>query len=141
MKALFLLLAFISSAVMASTPLGITQDEAFATLGYNCGGIKIFPHVSGFDTSGNPQATTFMYTSCSGGGRGSNNYHTVWIRATWDLTGKLLSQVAIAAPCQGLWCVPPGLYDSYSANGYTLSKGTQYDSIYTLNYYPAILNP
>ena len=142
-----MILCLISGFAVAATPLGLTQQQGFADLGYSCGGIRFYPYATGFDVNGNSQADVFMYTACSSGGRGGRTtYHTIWVHATWDLTGKLLSHIAILQPpctAEGfLHCVPTGLQQSYeSGTGYTLSQGTAYDPAYQLNYYPAVISP
>jgi hypothetical protein len=148
---IFAIIFFIATAhsQALSTPLGLTQAQAFADVGHNCGGIRVYPYATGFDANGNAQADVFVYTACSSGGRGgSTSYHTAWVHATWDLNGILLSQIAIAQPpCtrvvpEGfLFCVPAGLQPSYSANGYTLTQGHAYTGAFPLNYYPAVLSP
>lgn len=92
MKAILLSLALIGTVQAAQLPLSISQSQAFAELKYDCGGINLYETATGFDSAGQPQATVYLKTTCSGGGRGSHPViHSMYLTATWDLSGTLLS--------------------------------------------------
>jgi hypothetical protein len=77
--------------------LVMSQGTAFSILGHDCGGIKEYAYVTGFDNSIDPAAgypTGFVQltTRCSTGGKGGKTVtFTAWTADTWDLTGALLS--------------------------------------------------
>jgi hypothetical protein len=79
--------------------LVMSQGTAFSILGHDCGGIKEYAYVTGFDNSidplaGYPTGYILLSTTCGGSGRGGGGgttTYTAWTADTWDLTGALLS--------------------------------------------------
>ena len=75
----------------AATPIRLVlpQGDAFAIVGYDCGGIAEQAFATGFDpSSGYPTGDVYLRTSCSSGGRGAPpSIHTAWASTTWDFTG------------------------------------------------------
>jgi hypothetical protein len=70
------------------------QGTAFSVLGHDCGGIKEYAYVTGFDNSLDPAAgypTGYVQLSTRCGSRGPGTTYTAWTADTWDLTGALLS--------------------------------------------------
>lgn len=97
----------VAAAAGASPPepqLVMPQGTAFTILGHDCGGIKEYAYVTGFDNSIDPAAgypTGFVQltTRCSSGKGGPGTTYTAWTSDTWDLTGALLSySVSSGAP-------------------------------------------
>jgi hypothetical protein len=101
--AIVLAMAGVSSPAAAATPsqpqLVMPQGNAFSILGHDCGGIKEYAYVTGFDNTidpaaGYPTGYVRLSTSCGGsgkGGGGGTTTYTKWTADTWDLTGALLS--------------------------------------------------
>src|SRR5947209_522147 len=90
-SALLVVLAFAPAASAAPTQLVLPQGNAFAVLGYSCGGIQEQNYAAGFDsTSGYPYGYSYLSTRCGGSGRGGG-YHvttyTAWAAVTWDYNG------------------------------------------------------
>src|SRR5215468_9670800 len=90
-----------SAAFGTPIPLVVSQSTAFSVLGHSCGGIQEKAYATGFDpTSGFPTGDVYLSTSCGGSGRGGG-YHTTtysaWVGTTWDLTGALVSYVALTS--------------------------------------------
>lgn len=81
--------------VVQSAPVGLvlSQADAFAVLGYNCGGIDEQVYATGFDpASGNPTGYIYLSTSCNGSGRGGHSTtYAAWVAVTWDLAGNVLT--------------------------------------------------
>lgn len=78
---LLLMLAVEGTASAASTiSLLRPQSNAFAILGYSCGGIQEQSYATGFDpTSGFPTGDVYMQTTCNGSGRGGHSTtYTAW---------------------------------------------------------------
>jgi len=92
-----LVVATSSSASASPIPLVLPQNNAFAILGYWCGGISEHVFATGFDaTSGDPLGDVYMSTTCNGSGRGGHSTtHTAWGSATWDYTGAVVSDARL----------------------------------------------
>ena len=78
------------------TRLTLSQNTAFAILGYDCGGIKETIS-AGFDTNGMPIGMVEMSTSCGGSGRdggGHTTTHTASAVVSWDFSGNVVSVTA-----------------------------------------------
>lgn len=75
------------------TKLLLSQSDAFAILGYWCGGIEEQVYITGFNpTNGNPSGEVYLTTSCSTGRAGSPPAkHSAWADVTWDLAGNVIS--------------------------------------------------
>jgi hypothetical protein len=73
----------------------LPQGDAFAILGYSCGGIQEQVYATGFDpVTGYPTGAVYLKTSCGGSGRGGGYHtttHTAWAAATWDFAGNVIS--------------------------------------------------
>ena len=73
----------------------LPQSDAFAILGYSCGGIQEQVYATGFDSiTGYPTGAVYLKTSCGGSGRGGGYHtttHTAWASATWDFGGNVVS--------------------------------------------------
>jgi hypothetical protein len=143
LKPLLVSLALVGSASAGSVRLGLTSVEALAALDPPsvCGATDVYPIPTGFSVKGMPQADVWIEMSCNGG-RGSHTYYVVWVQATWDLSGNLLSAVPTASPCPTAWycTLPPS--GPFTSNGYTLARGTSAtfsQSSFPYNYYPAAL--
>lgn len=90
-----------SMASASPTQLLLSQNQAFAVLGYWCGGISEHVFATQFDpTTGYPDGAAYLSTTCSGSGRGGISVtHTAWATATWDFTGAVISDAkATSAP-------------------------------------------
>lgn len=78
----------------------LPQADAFAILGYSCGGIQEQVYATGFDaTNGYPVGVVYLKTSCGGSGRGGGyqtTTYTAWATATWDFAGNLISYDAVS---------------------------------------------
>jgi hypothetical protein len=83
------------------TQLYLPQSEAFAILGYSCGGIQETVS-AGFDvTNGLPTGVVNLSTSCGGSGRGGGYHttkHTASVLVVWDLAGNVISATVGATP-------------------------------------------
>ncbi len=79
--------------VQQPASLVLPQDDAFAVVGYNCGGIKEQVFVTGFDpTYGYPIGQVYLSTTCSGSGRDPRSVtHTGAASVMWDLGGNVIS--------------------------------------------------
>jgi hypothetical protein len=87
-------LLIVAPSASAATPIALVlpQGDAFAVLGYSCGGIKEHAYATGFDPSGNAAGDVSLSTTCSSGGRGSRpSVHTGWAAVSWDLSGNVVS--------------------------------------------------
>jgi hypothetical protein len=84
--------------VQTPTKLLLPQSQAFAILGYWCGGIQEKAYASGFDpASGYPTGQVHLSTSCSTGRAGSPpSIHTAWAAVTWDLAGNVISSTTLS---------------------------------------------
>jgi hypothetical protein len=88
--------------VIQPKPLGLflPQGEAFAILGYSCGGIQEQVYATGFDpVTGFPTGEVYLKTSCGGSGRGGGYHtttHTAWASVTWDFAGNVVAYSALA---------------------------------------------
>jgi hypothetical protein len=103
----------------AATPqqpqLVMPQGTAFSIIGHDCGGIKEYAYVTGFDntidpSAGYPTGYILLSTTCGGSGRGGGGGTTTykaWTADTWDLTGALLSD--------SVYSGTPGVDPSFSA--------------------------
>ena len=89
----------VSSSAASASPISLVlpQNNAFAILGYWCGGISEHVFATGFDPStGYPMGDASMSTTCSGSGRGGHpTTHTAWGSATWDYTGAVVSDAGL----------------------------------------------
>jgi hypothetical protein len=97
---LAMLVGVTSSAASASSiSLVLPQNNAFAILGYWCGGISEQVFATGFDaSSGYPLGDVSMSTTCNGSGRGGHaTTHTGWGSATWDYTGAVVSDAKLTS--------------------------------------------
>ncbi len=76
----------------------LPQGNAFAILGYWCGGIQEKVYVTGFDpATGNILGNVHLSTSCSTGRAGSPpSVHTAWAAVTWDLAGNVISSSTLS---------------------------------------------
>ncbi len=76
----------------------VPQDNAFAILGYWCGGIQEKVYVTGFDpATGNILGNVHLSTSCSTGRAGSPpSVRTAWAAVTWDLAGIVISSSTVS---------------------------------------------
>ena len=116
-------LAASSPASATTTSLVLPQGQAFAVLGYSCGGIQETAYATGFDpSSGYPTGAAYLSTRCGGSGRGGG-YHvttyTAWASVTWDLNGNVVAYGRLAvAPA-----VDPGFsaFDAYGNEVYNQS--------------------
>jgi IPT/TIG domain len=89
------------AAASTPTPLQLVMPEgtAFSILGHDCGGIKEYAYLAGFDetfdpAAGYPTGYILLSTSCGGSGKGGGGKTTkyqAWTTDTWDLTGALRS--------------------------------------------------
>jgi hypothetical protein len=84
--------------VQTPTKLLLPQSQAFAILGYWCGGIQERTYVTGFDpASGYPTGEVHLSTSCSTGRAGSPpSIHTAWAAVTWDFAGNVISSTTLS---------------------------------------------
>ena len=101
--------------LLIQKPAGLllSQSEAFAILGYWCGGIKEQAYLTGFDpTTGFPTGNVFLSTSCSTGRAGSPpSIHTAWAAVTWDLAGNVVFSAALSnAPAVNTNFIATDLY-------------------------------
>ena len=96
-------------AAGAATPpqpqLVMPQGTAFSILGHDCGGIKEYAYVTGFDNTidpaaGYPTGSINLSTHCGGSGKGGGpgTTYTAWTSDTWDLTGALISYAPSGIP-------------------------------------------
>jgi len=133
MKTLLLSLLIVQGAAAATVPLGLSQAQAFADLGHQCGAISINEYATGFDASGNPQADVYLTTRCSSGGRGSHSTtYSAWESVTWDVGGNVITSTPIAPPAH-----PPST--SFTYGSYTESDSTTYFPRYPYTYFPVVL--
>ena len=102
-----------ASATGTTFTLNLSQNQAFALLGYDCGGISEKSYTTGFDpTSGYPTGDVYLSTTCSGSGRGGHSTtHTVWAGVTWDFTAVVVADAVLA----GAPTVDPA-FTAYDAN-------------------------
>ena len=83
--------------VLQPKPLSLIlpQGDAFAILGYSCGGIQEQVYATGFDpVTGYPTGAAYLKTSCGGSGKGGGYHvtiHTAWVSVTWDFAGNAVS--------------------------------------------------
>jgi len=96
--------------------LVLGQGQAFAILGYSCGGIQETVTTGGFDpVSGYPTGVVDLRTTCGGSGRGGGYHSTTYTASAdvvWDLTG---ATVSVAVPALGT-PTGPG-FTAYDASG------------------------
>jgi hypothetical protein len=87
---------FYRLAIESPVKLLLPQGDAFAVLGYDCGGIKEQVYCTGFDpTNGYPTGEVSLSTTCSGSGRGSRpTTHTASAVVTWDFAGNTIFYAA-----------------------------------------------
>jgi hypothetical protein len=87
-----------SPADASTTPLLLPQSNAFAILGYWCGGIQEHSFATGFDAvTGFPTGDVFLSTTCSAGGKGGHSFTvTAWAAVTWDYTGVVVSSIGVS---------------------------------------------
>ena len=80
------------------TGLILPQGDAFAILGYSCGGIQEQVYATGFaPVTGYPTGNVYLKTGCGGSGRdggGHTTYYTAWASVTWDFSGNVVSYSA-----------------------------------------------
>jgi len=115
--------------------LALSQGDAFAVLGHDCGSIGEKAYATGFDSTidpaaGYPTGDIFLTTTCGGSGRGGgggSTTYTAWTGETWDLTGALLSYSALSGS--------PTVDPSFSATD-PLTGNQVYDSTSNLCQYP-----
>ncbi len=95
-------LGLASTASAAPIQLLLPQSNAFAILGYSCGGIQEQSYATGFDpASGDPTGEVYIQTRCGGSGRGGGyhvNTYSAWVGVTWDFAGNVLSDARLATP-------------------------------------------
>lgn len=78
--------------------LVLSQSQAFAVLGYWCGGIKEHVYATGFASNGYPAGDAYLETTCSGSGRGGHpTTHTAWASATWTWYGVTRAYAKLAS--------------------------------------------
>jgi hypothetical protein len=78
-------------------PVRLLMDgnDAFAILGYDCGGIAETVYVTGFDpTNGFITGEVYLTTICSCGKACSSPHHT-WGVATWDFAGNTIAAAVL----------------------------------------------
>jgi hypothetical protein len=91
-------IGFYRLLIQMPAKLSLPQANAFAILGYSCGGIQEKAYVTGFDpTTGFPIGDVHLSTSCSTGKAGSPpSVHTAWAAVTWDFAGNVVSSAALS---------------------------------------------
>lgn len=90
--------AFYRVLVQQSASLVLPQGDAFAIVGYDCGGINEQVYVTGFDpTSGFPIGQVYLSTSCSAGKAGTPpSIHTGAASVMWDFGGNVISYTSLS---------------------------------------------
>ena len=90
----------------------LSQSDAFAVLGYDCGSIGEKVYVTGFDpTNGYPAGEVHLSTTCSCG-KDCSTTTTAWAAVTWDFTGNTISYGALSgAPSVDLTFMATDAYD------------------------------
>jgi hypothetical protein len=87
-------LGFYRLSIQQPFNLSLPQGDAFAIVGYDCGGIKEQVYVTGYDpTYGYAVGQVYLSTTCSGSGRdgGGSTTHTGAASVMWDLGGNVIS--------------------------------------------------
>ena len=121
-------------AAGAATPtsLLVPQSTAFSVLGHSCGGIREQAFATGFDpTSGYPIGDVYLQTRCGGSGRGggyTTTTYSVWVSATWDFTGAVISVVTLSS-------APVNIDPSFSA--FDVFGNEVYNALTAVNVNPA----
>jgi len=73
----------------------LPEGDAFAVIGFDCGGIAEKVYITGFDpTNGYPTGEVYLSTTCSCG-KGCSSPHSAWAVATWDFAGNTISYGAL----------------------------------------------
>lgn len=89
---------FYRLSIQQPASLLLPQGDAFAIIGYDCGGITEQVYVTGFDpTYGFPIGEVYLSTACSAGRAGTPpSLHTAWASVTWDFGGNVITYGALS---------------------------------------------
>jgi hypothetical protein len=94
-------LAFAPMAHAASTPLVLSQGDAFSLLGHSCGGIQEQVYATGFGGDGYPTGDAYVSTRCGGSGRGGGyktTTYSAWASVSWDWFAETRTFVRLQGP-------------------------------------------